>query len=74
MCSSDLDVTVQAQILDLFLELRKKTDMSIVLVTHNPGVAARTADRVALMKDGELTGVGDVEEIFEEIIHRQNVI
>lgn len=69
-----LDVTVQAQILDLFLELRKKTGMSIVLVTHNPGVAARTADRVALMKDGELTGIGDVEEIFEEIIHRQNVI
>lgn len=69
-----LDVTVQAQILDLFLELREKTGMSIVLVTHNPGVAARAADRVVLMKNGELTGIGDVEEIFEEIIHRQNFI
>lgn len=69
-----LDVTVQAQILDLFLELRKRMGMSIVLVTHNPGVAARMADRVALMKDGELTGIGDVEEIFEKIIHQQNLI
>lgn len=69
-----LDVTVQAQILDLFLDLRKRMGMSIVLVTHNPGVAARMADRVALMKDGELTGIGDVEEIFEKIIHKQNLI
>lgn len=69
-----LDVTVQAQILELFLKLRKKMGMSIVLVTHNPGVAARTADRVALMKDGELTEIGDVEEIFEKIIHNQDFI
>lgn len=69
-----LDVTVQAQILELFLKLRKKTGMSIVLVTHNPGVAARAADRVALMKDGELTRIGIVEEIFEEIKHHQNFI
>ncbi len=69
-----LDVTVQAQILDLFLELRKTMGMSIVLVTHNSGVAAGVADRVALMRDGELTGIGDVEEIFEKIIHKQNFI
>lgn len=67
-----LDVTVQAQILDLFLDLRERMGMSIVLVTHNPGVAARVADRVAVMKDGELAGIGDVEEIFEKIIHKQN--
>jgi len=69
-----LDVTVHAQIFHLFLELIKRMGMSIVLVTHNPGVAARMADRVALMKDGELTGIGDVEEIFEKIIHKQNLI
>ena len=72
--TTSLDVTVQAQILDLFLELRKTTGMSIVLVTHNPGVAAGTADRVALMKDGELMGIGDVEEIFEKRIHNQNFV
>lgn len=67
-----LDVTVQAQILELFLELREKMGMSIVLVTHNPGVAARAADRVALMRDGELYRIGDAEEIFEELRHDQN--
>jgi ABC-type dipeptide/oligopeptide/nickel transport system ATPase component len=61
-----LDATVQAQILELLLKLRERTGMSIVLVTHNPGVAARTADRVALMRDGELYRIGDVEEIFDE--------
>ena len=69
-----LDVTVQAQILELFLELRKKMGMSILLITHSSGVAARTADRVALMKDGELTGIGDVEEIFEKFRYHQNLI
>ena len=49
-----LDVTVQAQILELFLELRKKMGMSILLITHSPGVAARTADRVALMKSSNV--------------------
>ena len=72
--TSALDVTVQAQILELFLELRKKMGMSILLITHSPGVAARTADRVALMKDGELTGIGDVEEIFEKFRYHQNLI
>lgn len=67
-----LDVTVQAQIMELFLELREKMGMSIVLVTHDPGVAARAADRVALMRDGELYRIGDAEEIFEELIHNQN--
>ena len=63
-----LDVTVQAQIWELFLELRKKTGMTIVFVTHNPGVAAKVADRVALMRDGELCGIAGVEEFFEESI------
>ena len=70
--TTSLDVTVQAQILELFLELRGKMGMSIVLVTHNPGVAARAADRVALMRDGELYRIGDAEEIFEELIHNQS--
>lgn len=61
-----LDVTVQAQILELFLKLRKRTGMSIVFVTHNPGVAARVSDRVALMRGGELCGIADVEEFFED--------
>lgn len=63
-----LDVTVQAQILELLLKLRERTGMAIVFVTHNPGVAARVADRVALMRGGEMYRIGNAEEIFEEEI------
>ena len=44
-----LDVTIQAQILDLLDDLRKETNMSILLITHNLGIVAQYADRVALM-------------------------
>lgn len=67
-----LDVTVQAQILELFLKLREKTGMAVVFVTHNPGVAARVADRVALMRAGALCRIASVEAFFEESIHSRN--
>lgn len=67
--TTSLDVTVQAQILELFLELREKTGMAVIFVTHNPGVAARVADRVALMRGGGLYRIADVEEFFEEPVH-----
>ncbi len=63
-----LDVTVQAQILELFLKLRKRMGMTIVFITHNPGVAARVADRVALMHGGELYRIADVEVFFEDSV------
>ncbi|MDE7247565.1 MAG: ABC transporter ATP-binding protein [Lachnospiraceae bacterium] len=64
-----LDVGVQEQILDLFLALRKKLGMAVIFITHNPKVAARVADRVALMRDGELYRIGEREEILEKTIH-----
>ena len=70
--TTSLDVTVQAQILELFLRLREKTGMAVVFVTHNPGVAARVADRVALMRGGEICKITGVEEFFEESIHSRN--
>ena len=70
--TTSLDVTVQAQILELFLELREKTGMTVIFVTHNPGVAARVADRVALMRGGELCRIAGVEDFFEESIHSRN--
>lgn len=70
--TTSLDVEVQAQILDLFLELREKLGMAVIFITHNPKVAARVADRVALMRAGELYRIGDGEEIFEEIIHNHH--
>lgn len=66
--TTSLDAEVQEQILGLLLELRKKLGMAVVFITHNPRVAARVADRAALMRDGELYRIGDAEEIFEETI------
>ncbi|MBC9953737.1 ABC transporter ATP-binding protein [Leucobacter sp. cx-42] len=59
-----LDVTVQAEILDLLRECRDEFDASIVLITHNMGVVADLADRVAVMYRGDLVEVAPVDELF----------
>jgi oligopeptide/dipeptide ABC transporter ATP-binding protein len=60
-----LDVTVQAEILDLMAELQRETGTAMVLITHDMGVIARLADRVCVMKDGAYVEEGPVEEIFD---------
>ncbi len=64
-----LDVTVQAEILDLLRQLRDQTGTAIVLITHNMGVVADLADRVAVMLDGEVVETGAVEQIFSAPQH-----
>lgn len=64
-----LDVTIQAQILDLLRELREKNNTSIVLVTHDLGVVADFADRIQVMYAGEIMETGTVHEIFEDAKH-----
>ncbi|MDR6226286.1 ABC transporter ATP-binding protein [Desmospora profundinema] len=59
-----LDVTIQAQILDLMNELKEKLNTSIILITHDLGVVAETADRVVVMYAGKVIESGTVEEIF----------
>ncbi|MCM3238954.1 ABC transporter ATP-binding protein [Heyndrickxia oleronia] len=59
-----LDVTIQGQILDLMKELQKKVDTSIIFITHDLGVVANVADRVAVMYGGKIVEVGTVDEIF----------
>jgi ABC-type microcin C transport system duplicated ATPase subunit YejF len=59
-----LDVTVQAEILDLMDELKRETGTAMALITHDMGVIARMADRVCVMKDGEYVEQGPVETIF----------
>ncbi len=59
-----LDVTIQAQILDLMKEIQKKTDTSIIFITHDLGVVANVADRVAVMYAGKIVEIGTVDEIF----------
>ena len=60
-----LDVTIQAQILDLMLELKEKTGTAIVLITHDLGVVAETAERVVVMYAGRKVEEASVEALFE---------
>lgn len=64
-----LDVTIQAQVLDLLAELQESTDMTILLITHNLGVVARMCDRVGVMYAGEIVERGTVEDIFDRPVH-----
>lgn len=59
-----LDVTIQAQILDVMKEIQKSSQTSIIFITHDLGVVANVADRVAVMYAGEIVEVGTVEDIF----------
>ncbi|MCX7904486.1 MAG: ABC transporter ATP-binding protein [Caloramator sp.] len=64
-----LDVTVQAQILDLMNELKKKVNAAVMMITHNLGVVAETCNRVVVMYAGQVVEEGSVEEIFEKPLH-----
>lgn len=64
-----LDVTIQAQILDLMKDLQSKMDTSIIFITHDLGVVANVADRVAVMYAGQIVEMGTVDEIFYDPRH-----
>ena len=64
-----LDVTVQAQILERLKDLKKERGMSIMLITHNLGVVASIADRMAVMYTGEIVEIGSVENVFGKPQH-----
>ena len=64
-----LDVTIQAQILQLMLELKEKTGTAIVLITHDLGVVAETTERVVVMYAGRKVEEAPVEALFEEPLH-----
>jgi len=64
-----LDVTIQAQILDLLRDVQADRGMSVVLITHDLGVIARMSDRIDVMYAGEVVERGDLEAIFENPVH-----
>lgn len=64
-----LDVTIQAQILDLILELREKFNTAVILITHDLGLIAETVDRVAVMYAGHIIEQTDVDTLFENPLH-----
>ncbi len=64
-----LDVTIQAQILDLMRDLKEKTGTSIVLITHDLGVVAEMCERVVVMYAGQVVEQADVKELFANPLH-----
>ncbi|HHU23290.1 MAG TPA: ABC transporter ATP-binding protein [Clostridiales bacterium] len=64
-----LDVTIQAQVLALINELKKKNNTSMILITHDLGVVAETCDEVAVVYAGEIVEKGSVEEVFDHAVH-----
>ncbi|MCL1786915.1 MAG: ABC transporter ATP-binding protein [Defluviitaleaceae bacterium] len=64
-----LDVTIQAQILDLLRQIRKETGESMILITHDLGVVAEMADRVAVMYAGQIVETAPVDELFKNPKH-----
>ncbi len=64
-----LDVTIQAQILELINDIKKKRHLSVIFITHNMGVVANMADRIAVMYAGKIVEYGNAEEIFYEPAH-----
>jgi oligopeptide/dipeptide ABC transporter ATP-binding protein len=64
-----LDVTIQAQILDLIREMRKRVGTSVILITHDLGVIAEMVDRVAVMYAGSIIEQADVKELFSNPLH-----
>lgn len=64
-----LDVTIQAQILDLIRGLQKELNMTVIYITHDLGVVANVADRVAVMYAGQIVEYGNVDEIFYDAWH-----
>ena len=64
-----LDVTIQAQVLDMMDELKRKMDTSMILITHDLGVVAQMCDHVAIMYAGEIIEYGTAEDIYESEEH-----
>jgi oligopeptide transport system ATP-binding protein len=62
--TTSLDVTVEAQILQLLMELKKRLGFSLLFITHNLSIARRIADRVSVMYKGKIVEEGSVDKIF----------
>jgi len=67
--TSNVDVTIQAQLLDLLMKLKRDLGMTILLITHNMGIVAEIGDRVAVMYAGNIVEIAPVEDLFKEPLH-----
>ncbi len=64
-----LDVTIQAQVLDLIVKLKKEKQTSMILITHDLGIVAEVCDKVAIMYAGEIVEYGNLEQIYNHTCH-----
>jgi microcin C transport system ATP-binding protein len=64
-----LDVTIQAQVLDLLKSLRERLGMAMLLITHDLGIVRKMTDRVCVMTEGEIVEAGDVDDVFDRPQH-----
>jgi oligopeptide/dipeptide ABC transporter ATP-binding protein len=67
--TTSLDVIVEAQIIELLKELKESLKLTLILITHNIGIVAETADRVAVMYAGRLAELGQTDDLFEKPMH-----
>lgn len=68
-----LDVTIQAQVLDLIRELNKKKETSMILITHDLGVVAEMCDSVAIVYAGEIVEYGSLEDVYDHPFHQYTI-
>src|SRR5699024_1720660 len=68
-----LDVTIQAQVLEMMKDLREQLGTSLLMITHDLGVVAETCDKVAMMYAGEIIERGTLEDIFNQPAHPYTV-
>ena len=64
-----LDVTIQAQVLEMMLELKKKFNTAMILITHDLGIVAQMCEKVAIIYAGEIVEMGTAEDIFDRPLH-----
>jgi peptide/nickel transport system ATP-binding protein len=67
--TSSLDVLVEAQVMELFRELKRSRDISMIFITHNMALVSEIADRIAVMYAGKIVEIADAEEIFINPMH-----
>jgi ABC-type dipeptide/oligopeptide/nickel transport system ATPase component len=67
--TTGLDVTIQADIIDLIIDLRSASNMTICLITHDLGIVAETCDRVAVMQQGRVLEIGSCEQVLTAPTH-----
>ena len=69
-----LDVTIQAQVLEMIHDLKEKNNTAMLLITHDLGVVAQNCDRVAIIYAGEIVEYGTLRQVYKNILHPYSLL